>query len=116
MKSFTYYFKFFRFFKNECQLVYILSYVEFLFHLNKHFLNLYILPFFVPQDYREGKEYFIYKCIQTEYNNSFENGLRRIDSPSEYHLYTKRPRNKFEKKNFNCQNFYRKSLGLKIDK
>ena len=65
----------------------------------------------------EGREYFIYKGIQTEHdrisdNNSFENELRRSDSPTEYHLSTKRPANKFEKKLIN-RIFYGKCPGLK---
>lgn len=65
----------------------------------------------------EGRDYFIYKGIQTEHdrisdNNSFENILRKGDSPSEYFLSTKKPRNKFEKKLIN-RIFYGKCPGLK---
>jgi len=50
----------------------------------------------------EGREYFIYKGIESEHervseNNSFEKILRKGDSPGEMRVSRKRPRNKFEK-------------------
>ena len=65
----------------------------------------------------EGREYFIYKGIQTEHerisdNNAFENKLRRSDSPVEFHKSTERPINKFEKKLIN-RIFYGKCPGIK---
>jgi len=65
----------------------------------------------------EGRDYFIYKGIQTEHdriseNASFERTLRNDDSPREYHLSTRRPRNKFEKKLVN-RIFYGKCPGMK---
>ena len=65
----------------------------------------------------EGRDYFIYKGIQTEHdkisdNASFERTLRKDDSPREYHLSTRRPRNKFEKKLVN-RIFYGKCPGMK---
>ena len=65
----------------------------------------------------EGRDYFIYKGIQTEHdrisdNASFERTLRKDDSPIEYHLSTRRPRNKFEKKLVN-RIFYGKCPGMK---
>ena len=65
----------------------------------------------------EGRDYFIYKGIQTEHdriseNTSFERTLRKDDSPREYHLSTRRPRNKFEKKLVN-RIFYGKCPGMK---
>ena len=65
----------------------------------------------------EGRDYFIYKGIQTEHdrvsdNNSFENVLRKNGSPSQYKTSTERPINKFEKKLVN-RIFYGKSLDVK---
>lgn len=65
----------------------------------------------------EGRDYFIYKGIQTEHdrisdNASFERTLRKDDSPREYHLSYRRPRNKFEKKLVN-RIFYGKCPGMK---
>ena len=65
----------------------------------------------------EGRDFFIYKGIQTEHdrileNTSFEKTLRRGDSPVEYFMSTKMPRNKFEKKLIN-RIFYGKCPGLK---
>ena len=65
----------------------------------------------------EGRDYFIYKGIQTEHdrisdNASFERTLRKDDSPGEYHLSTRRPRNKFETKLVN-RIFYGKCPGMK---
>ena len=65
----------------------------------------------------EGRDFFIYKGIQTEHdrisdNDSFEKSLRKGDSPVEYFMSTKRPRNKFEKKLIN-RIFYGKCPGLK---
>ena len=65
----------------------------------------------------EGRDYFIYKGIQTEHdrisgNNTFENILRKDDSPIEYFMSTKRPRNKFEKILIN-RIFYGKSSMVK---
>ena len=65
----------------------------------------------------EGRDYFIYKGIQTEHdrisdNASFERTLRKDDSPREYHLSTRRPRNKFETKLVN-RIFYGKCPGMK---
>ena len=65
----------------------------------------------------EGRDFFIYKGIQTEHdrisdNNSFEKSLRKDDSPVEFFMSTKRPRNKFEKKLIN-RIFYGKCPGLK---
>jgi hypothetical protein len=65
----------------------------------------------------EGRDYFIYKGIQTEHdrisdNSSFERTLRKDDSPREYQLSYRRPRNKFEKKLIN-RIFYGKCPGMK---
>ena len=65
----------------------------------------------------EGRDYFIYKGIQTEHdrisdNSSFERTLRKDDSPREYQLSYRRPRNKFEKKLVN-RIFYGKCPGMK---
>ena len=65
----------------------------------------------------EGRDFFIYKGIQTEHdrileNTSFEKTLRRGDSPVEFFMSTKMPRNKFEKKLIN-RIFYGKCPGLK---
>lgn len=65
----------------------------------------------------EGRDYFIYKGIQTEHdrvsdNNSFENVLRKNGSPCQYKTSTERPINKFEKKLVN-RIFYGKSLDVK---
>ena len=65
----------------------------------------------------EGRDFFIYKGIQTEHdrnsdNESFEKSLRKGDSPVEYFMSTKRPRNKFEKKLIN-RIFYGKCPGMK---
>ena len=65
----------------------------------------------------EGRDFFIYKGIQTEHdrisdNSSFEKTLRKGDSPVEYFMSTKMPRNKFEKKLIN-RIFYGKCPGLK---
>jgi len=65
----------------------------------------------------EGRDYFIYKGIQTEHdrisaNSSFEKILRQDDSPKEYFMSTKKPRNKFEKKLVN-RIFYGKCPGMK---
>lgn len=65
----------------------------------------------------EGRDYFIYKGIQTEHdrisdNNGFENLLRKNDSPTQYHTSYKRPINKFEKKLVN-RIFYGKSNDVK---
>ena len=65
----------------------------------------------------EGRDYFIYKGIQTEHdkisdNTSFERTLRKDDSPREYHLSIGRPRNKFETKLVN-RIFYGKCPGMK---
>ena len=65
----------------------------------------------------EGRDYFIYKGIQTEHdrisdNASFERTLRKDDSPKEYHLSTRKPRNKFETKLVN-RIFYGKCPGMK---
>jgi hypothetical protein len=65
----------------------------------------------------EGRDYFIYKGIQTEHdrisdNASFERTLRKDDSPKEYHLSFRRPRNKFETKLVN-RIFYGKCPGMK---
>jgi len=65
----------------------------------------------------EGRDYFIYKGIQTEHdkisdNNSFENILRKGNSPTEYFLSTNKPRNKFERSLIN-RIFYGKCPGLK---
>ena len=65
----------------------------------------------------EGRDYFIYKGIQTEHdritdNNSFENILRKGNSPIEYYLSTNYPRNKFERRLIN-RIFYGKCPGLK---
>ena len=65
----------------------------------------------------EGRDFFIFKGIQTEHdriadNSSFERTLRTENSPIEYHMSTKRPRNKFEKKLIN-RIFYGKCQGMK---
>ena len=65
----------------------------------------------------EGREFFIYKGIQSEHdkgsnNNSFEKCLRKGDSPVEYITSKKMPRNKFEKKLIN-RIFYGKCPELK---
>ena len=65
----------------------------------------------------EGRDYFIYKGIQTEHDkisdkNSFENILRKGNSPTEYFLSTNIPRNKFERSLIN-RIFYGKCPGLK---
>jgi hypothetical protein len=65
----------------------------------------------------EGRDYFIYKGIQTEHerisgNNSFEKTLRSDDSPSVLLRSTQMPRNKFEKKLIN-RIFYGKCPGVK---
>ena len=65
----------------------------------------------------EGRDYFIYKGIQTEHdrisgNNSFEKILRKGTAPTEYFLSTKMPRNKFERRLIN-RIFYGKCPGLK---
>ena len=65
----------------------------------------------------EGREYFIYKGIQSEHdkitdNTSFERTLRKDDSPREYQLSYKRPRNKFERRLVN-RIFYGRCPGMK---
>ena len=65
----------------------------------------------------EGRDYFIYKGIQTEHdrisgNNSFEKIFRKGTCPTEYFLSTKMPRNKFERRLIN-RIFYGKCPGLK---
>ena len=54
----------------------------------------------------EGRDYFIYKGIQAEHerisdNTSYERTLRTGESPTEYFMSTKTPRNKFEKRLIN---------------
>ena len=66
----------------------------------------------------EGREYFIFKGIQSEHdrnsnNNSFENSLRKGEnSPAECSTSKKRPRNRFEKTLIN-RIFYGKCPGMK---
>ena len=65
----------------------------------------------------EGRDYFIYKGIQTEHDrlsesNSFEKILRKGNAPTEYFMSTKMPRNKFERRLIN-RIFYGKCPGLK---
>ena len=65
----------------------------------------------------EGRDYFIFKGIQTEHDrlsesNSFEKILRKGNVPTEYFLSTRKPRNKFEKRLIN-RIFYGKCPGLK---
>lgn len=65
----------------------------------------------------EGRDYFIYKGIQSEHdrlsgNASFERSLRKDDSPEEYYLSYKMPRNKFERRLVN-RIFYGKCPGMK---
>ena len=54
----------------------------------------------------EGREYFIFKGIQADHErianiSSFQRTLRTGESPTEYFMSTKTPRNKFEKRLIN---------------